>query len=62
MGGYGKAAGIGGAIGGAGTIGFIGGVVAAAGGTIVLAPAAVIVGVGAGIGAGLGALGKLIFS
>ena len=59
--GYGKAAGIGGAIGGGATTGFVIGL-AAAGGTFLLAPAAALVGIGAGIGAGLGALGKLIFT
>ncbi len=58
--GYGKAAGIGGAIFGGTSLGFVAG--AAAGGAIFAAPAVAVVGLGAGIGAGLGALGKLIFS
>ena len=60
--GYGKAAGIGIAIGGGSTIGFVAGVAATTAGTICLAPVAAFVGIGAGIGAGVGALGKLIFS
>ena len=61
MSGYGKAAGVGSAIGGSATIGFIAGTMAVGGGAIILAPAVAVVGIGAGIGAGLGALGKLIF-
>ena len=60
--GYGKAVGIGIAIGGGSTIGFVAGIATATAGTICLAPAAAFVGIGAGIGAGVGALGKLIFS
>ena len=58
--GYEKAAAIGSAIVGGTTLGFVLGV--GAGGTIILAPAAAVVGIGAGIGAGLGALGKFILT
>ena len=61
MSGYGRAAGVGGAIGGSGGLGIIAG--AALGGlSVAAAPVAVIVGSGAAIGAGLGTLGRLIFS
>ena len=60
--GYGKAVGIGIAIGGGSTIGFVAGIATATTGTICLAPVAAFVGIGVGVGAGLGALGKLIFS
>ena len=60
--GYGKAAGIGIAIGGGSSLGFVAGIAATTTGTFCLAPVAPFVGIGVGIGAGLGVLGKLIFS
>ena len=60
--GYGKAVGIGIAIGGGSTIGFVAGVATTTAGTICLASVAPFVGIGVGVGAGLGVLGKLIFS
>ena len=54
---------IGGAIGGAGTIGFLGGLAAASGAvtTVICPPAGALLGIGIGIGTGLGALSKVIF-
>ena len=61
---YGKAASIGGAIGGATSIGFFGGIALEAGtiATVICPPAGIIVGSTVAIGAGLGALSKFIFS
>ena len=59
----GKSLAIGGAIGGVGTIGFLGGVAAEAGAVtaVICPPAGALVGVGVAIGTGLGALSKVIF-
>ena len=58
--GYGKAAGVGGAIGTAGTIGFVAGALGSAPLLPVILPAAAIVGAGTAIGAGIGSFVKFL--
>ncbi len=58
----GKAVAIGGTVGGAGGMGFLGGIALTAGlETVICPPAGLILGAAIGIGTGLGALSKKIF-